>query len=183
MAKAKKKAKKEIVPAKIVFETRQIDGENKVFVLSPWPAFAVFVVEAFATSDFVKLDGDELKITVANGTATYEKFSTGLDAKEGEVVFKLVDSTFEPLAGAGQEGMVIDTHAEGEEPYKRVRLSETIAAETRSAMRASDMHRHAGLHALDTAFGEFKRACKTGAEFFPEDSSERAALLEIVDEL
>jgi hypothetical protein len=185
------KAKNDVVPAAIEFETREVDGENKVFVLAPWPALAVFGAEALATCEFAKADGDELKIAVANGAATYKKFSTGVDAREDEVFFKLVDSAFEPLADEedvtdnadDQDDMVLDTRAEAEEAYKRTRLSDTIVKDVREAMKTSDMQRHAGLHALESAFGDFKRACTAGAAFYAEDSSERAALLEIVDEL
>lgn len=82
---------------------------------------------------------------------------------------------------------VIDTRAEGEgdeaQEFANTRLSEQVTAAAREATRTGDHARHAGLHALESAIGDFKRACATGAPFFAEDSVENAVLLEIVNSL
>lgn len=81
---------------------------------------------------------------------------------------------------------VIDTRADdvADEPeFARTRLSEQVTAAAREATRTGDHARHAGLHTLEAAIGEFKRACATGASFFAEDSVETAVLLEIVNSL
>lgn len=95
--------------------------------------------------------------------------------------------TAETKAKTEKVADVIDTRAEGEgedaQKFARTRLSEQVTAAAREATRTGDHARHAGLHQLESAIGDFKRACATGAPFFAEDSVENAVLLEIVNTL
>jgi hypothetical protein len=80
----------------------------------------------------------------------------------------------------------IDTRADDPEtdaPVARKRISDVVTEAARAATKASDHARHAELHKLETAIGEFKRACAAGVDQFDEGSDVRGALNAIASEL
>lgn len=186
-------------PQPIEFQSRGVDGERNISVSGPWPDITEVMPDQLddLPAGLVVLDGDNLTITVANGTAQYLK--TG--AKEdGTLLFELLESTFDPAADASEQpaatqaapaeepvdqaSLIIDTRAE-DEPLlqKRKTFGEVLTGETRAAFARGDMSAHAAIHNFEIAAGDFKRAAQALAPTLPEDSDLRSGLESIISDL
>lgn len=182
---------------------RTTENGADAYLLSPWPPRAkisIFQVETFSGIKFAAAAG-VLTIALANGIAEYRKSEDqGDDATV--IIFDLEDgSSFEPMPEV--EGSANGTSAEPAEVDESVpevldtaaedasarysappmRLSERVSAAVRAATKASDHSRHAALHQLESAIGEFRRRCQDAVPLFDDGSIEHDILTSIATEL
>lgn len=180
----------------IEFVTRQVDGADKIFASFPWPEITEVMPDQLESlpAGLAVLDGDNLTVTVANGSAQYLKTAT---AEDGLLTFEPVESTFEPLEAdapipdpvpAAADELLIDTTAQ-EQPHTdyvrepRKTFGQVLSAETAAAFKSGDMTLHASIHNFEIAAGDFKRAAVQLEKTLPAESELGDVLRSIISDL